>query len=72
MITAAQQSPVNAMMSLPILRRSVLPAPARIEMRETFLHIALVGMTITVTALLGYIALRDADEALEQELPPMR
>ncbi len=60
------------MMSLPILRRSALPAPVRTEMRETFLHIALAGMTITVAALLGYIAAREGEEAVEQELPSVR
>lgn len=56
------------MMSLPILRRNALPALTATEARETFLHIALVGMTITVTALLGYIAAREAEDAAEREL----
>ena len=72
MIGAAHQLLVTLMMSLPVLRRTALPTPTGTEAREAFLHIALVGMTITVTALLGYIAMRDADETPAHDLPSLR
>ena len=36
-----------------------------LEERELFLHVALLGMTLTVTALLGYIAARDSEEEFD-------
>lgn len=51
------------MLSLPSLRRPALPQRHAPERREAFLHLALLGMTLTVAALLAYIAERDADDA---------
>jgi hypothetical protein len=53
------------MISLPALRGATLPALDRAREREAFLHIALLGMTLTVTALLGYIVTREAEDPPE-------
>ncbi len=49
------------MTSLPTQRQATLPLIAPVSEPEAFLHIALLGMTLTVTALLGYIVTRDRD-----------
>lgn len=63
------------MVSLPLFRSRNLPQTARasvpgvlVKEREAFLHLALVGMTLTVTALLGYMALREEEEETEEVL----
>lgn len=43
------------MPALPELRRGTLPLIGPVNEPEAFLHVALLGMTLTVTALLGYI-----------------
>jgi len=48
------------MPSLPALRRGTLPSMPVTE-PEAFLHVALLGMTLTITALLGYIATRERE-----------
>jgi hypothetical protein len=45
---------------LPALRQGTLPL-LPVNEPEAFLHVALLGMTLTVTALLGYIATRERD-----------
>ena len=49
------------MPQLPALRRATLPLIGPVNEPEAFLHVALLGMTLTVTALLGYIATRERD-----------
>jgi hypothetical protein len=49
------------MPSLPALRRGTLPLIGPVNEPEAFLHVALLGMTLTITALLGYIVTRDRD-----------
>ncbi len=49
------------MSSLPALRRGTLPLIGPATEPEAFLHVALLGMTLTVTALLGYIVTRERD-----------
>lgn len=63
------------MVSLPHFRSRKLPQAASapvpgllVKEREAFLHLALVGMTLTVTALLGYMALREESEDGEDVL----
>ena len=46
--------------SLPARRRGALPL-IQVNEPEAFLHVALLGMTLTVTALLGYIVTRERD-----------
>lgn len=55
---------LRSMMSLSVLRPAPLPQITPARERELFLHVALLGMTLTVTALLGYIATRDNEEEL--------
>jgi hypothetical protein len=50
----------RAMPSLPALRRGTLPLMP-VNEPEAFLHVALLGMTLTITALLGYIATRERE-----------
>lgn len=49
------------MPSLPALRRGTLPLIGPVHEPEAFLHVALLGMTLTITALLGYIVTRERD-----------
>ncbi len=49
------------MPSLPVLRRGTLPLVGSEAEPEAFLHVALLGMALTVSALLGYIVTRDRD-----------
>lgn len=49
------------MPSPPAPRRETLPLIGPVTEPEAFLHVALLGMTLTVTALLGYIVTRDRD-----------
>lgn len=51
----------RVMPSLPALRRGTLPLIGPVNEPEAFLHVALLGMTLTVTALLGYIATRERE-----------
>jgi len=51
----------RVMPSLPALRRGTLPLLGSVNEPEAFLHVALLGMTLTITALLGYIATRERD-----------
>ncbi len=53
------------MVSSPALRSAPLPARHPGGERETFLHIALLGITLTVAALLAYIVVREAEDLLE-------
>jgi hypothetical protein len=46
----------------PVPYRGVFPLIRSGKEREAFLHVALLGMTLTVTALLGYIAVCAGDE----------
>lgn len=55
-----EQRVERAMPSLPVRRRGALPL-IQVNEPEAFLHVALLGMTLTVTALLGYIATRERD-----------
>lgn len=55
-----EQRVERVMPSSPALRRGVLPL-IQVNESEAFLHVALLGMTLTVTALLGYIATRERD-----------
>ncbi len=58
------------MPSLPALRRGTLPLIGPAAEPEAFLHVALLGMTLTVTALLGYIVTRDRDYEGQAIAPP--
>ena len=49
------------MPSLLALHRGTLPLIGPVNEPEAFLHVALLGMTLTVTALLGYIVTRGRD-----------
>lgn len=55
-----EQRVERVMPSLPARRRVTLPL-LPVNEPEAFLHVALLGMTLTVTALLGYIATRERD-----------
>lgn len=46
----------------PVPYRRLLPMIRPGKEREAFLHVALLGMTLTVTALLGYIAVSADDD----------
>lgn len=52
------------MISSPALRATGLPQISPAKERELFLQVALLGMTLTVTALLGYIAARDTEDEI--------
>ena len=63
------------MVSLPLFRSRRLPQAASapvpgllVKEREAFLHLALVGMALTVTALLGYMAVREESDEGEDML----
>lgn len=56
---------LRSMISSPALRAIGLPRITPEKERELFLQVALLGMTLTVTALLGYIATRDAEDEID-------
>ena len=51
----------HVMPAVPALCRGALPLIGPVNEPEAFLHVALLGMTLTVTALLGYIVTRERD-----------